>query len=632
VGWLETRRIPVLFAVATLLPIAALCWLGLYTLDQDRDLESKRRRDRLEVAAGRVALEIEQDLQRIEASLADGHGIRFLSDRIDTPDDEALLFSPEVFVAGRSLSSDLLAAARQEYQNPAAAVESYRRIARTGEPADQGEALVALGGLFRRDRRFGEALRSYDALKALGTAPVAEGQPAELVARQGRARVFLESGDTAKLREEAIALGNALHRGGWLIDRASFEFYQHEMVDAWGGPSADPHAVQRASAVAELWRQWRDGGLVARGRHFVGIGSASTLAIWANAPAAPVVAVLTPEQLRTRWRHVWEEPGLTAALSRTDGESLFGAVSDGVTLSAGETRLPFILAVAARDDGPASDDILRRRIVIGGIVLAAALMVAASYGLYRITARELLLARQQSDFVAAVSHEFRTPLTSMRHLLDLLATRGVRDEDRKAEYYRLLSGETDRLQRMVETLLSFGRIDAAAHVWKLEPLDVGEMVDEVVREFRREIGERPLAIDVDAGLPSIRGDRDALERAIWNLLENAAKYSPGEAPIRLFARHEGTAVVIGVEDYGIGIPGSEQQRVFQKFVRGEEAKRAGIRGVGVGLALVKRIAEAHGGRVQLTSEVGAGSTFTLVLPAVNSQLPMSNSQSTVAAG
>ena len=123
------------------------------------------------------------------------------------------------------------------------------------------------------------------------------------------------------------------------------------------------------------------------------------------------------------------------------------------------------------------------------------------------------------------------------------------------------------------------------------------------------------SVGIDAELPAIRGDREALSRALWNLLENAAKYSPCESPIRLFAQRTGSTVVLGVQDHGIGIPVAEQQRVFQKFVRGDEAKRAGIRGVGVGLALVKRVAEAHGGTVGLTSAVGAGSTFTLVLPA-----------------
>jgi two-component system phosphate regulon sensor histidine kinase PhoR len=259
-------------------------------------------------------------------------------------------------------------------------------------------------------------------------------------------------------------------------------------------------------------------------------------------------------------------------------------------------------------------DLFRRRVVIGSIALACLLMVAASYGLYLVTTRELLLARQQSDFVAAVSHEFRTPLTSMRHLLDLLMRRAVTDEGRKDHYYGLLAGETDRLQRMVETLLSFGRIDAGAHVWTLEPLEVRSLFAEVADAFRSAFGDRPLVTQLDAELPTIRGDRHALIRAIWNLLENAAKYSPGQSEVRLFARRSGTSVVIGVEDHGIGIPVSEQQRVFQKFVRGSEAKRAGIRGVGVGLTLVQRIAEAHGGSVRLTSEAGSGSTFMLILP------------------
>ena len=612
-GWLETRKISVLFAVATLLPIAALCWLGLRTLDQDRDLERQRRRERLEVAAGRVALDIEQDLQQIEAKLAAGGGIRFLPTRIVAPDDEPLLFLPEVPLVGPAQQGRLEAIRQQEHRDPAAAIASYRRIAGAPSDPDRGEALVALGGLLRQQRRFDEALRAYADLETLGALPVAGGQPAALVARQGRAKTFLESGDHERLRDEAVGFARALGAGGWLIDRASFGLYQLEMIEPWGGPPADAQAVHRADGVAALWRLWRGGELGPRGRRFVGDAASSTLAVWAAGPDGPVAEMFTAEQLRTRWRPIWEDRGLTVAISRTDGQPVFGTVTGGVELSAADTRLPFVLALSG-GTSPASDDLVRRRLLIAGVVLACALMIAASYGLYRITTRELLLARQQTDFVAAVSHEFRTPLTSMRHLLDLLIDRGVTDEKRKAEYYGLLAGETDRLQRMVETLLSFGRIDAAAHVWKLEPLRVGELVDSVVDAFGREAGARSLVMDLDADLPAIRGDREALERALWNLLENAVKYSPGEKPIRLFARREGATVVIGVQDHGIGIPVSEQQRVFQKFVRGDEARRAGIRGVGVGLALVKRIAEAHGGSVRLTSEVGAGSTFTLVLP------------------
>jgi signal transduction histidine kinase len=345
-----------------------------------------------------------------------------------------------------------------------------------------------------------------------------------------------------------------------------------------------------------------------------------------------VLAVLTADELHRRWRRLWEERGLRVTVAQADGQLVLGTIADGVELSSAKTGLPFVLRIADGSAVPASSDTVRRGFVIAGIGLACALMMAASYGLYRITMRELLLARQQSDFVAAVSHEFRTPLTSMRHLLDLLVSRGVTDENRRAEYYGLLAGETDRLQRMVETLLSFGRIDATAHVWTRERLDIGAVVDSVADMFAREHGSRKLVKDVAAGLPAVLGDREALERALWNLLENAAKYSTDGSPIRVFAHREDAAVVIGVEDHGMGIPLSERHRVFQKFVRGQEAKRAGIRGVGVGLALVKRIVEAHGGRVGLASEVGTGSTFTLVLPALNAQLPIPNSQPTEAPG
>ena len=120
--------------------------------------------------------------------------------------------------------------------------------------------------------------------------------------------------------------------------------------------------------------------------------------------------------------------------------------------------------------------------------------------------------------------------------------------------------------------------------------------------------------DVYDGLPPIRADWEALSRALWNLLENAGKYSPAETPIHVFARRAGDAVEIGVADRGSGISKAEQARVFQKFVRGSAAQRGGVRGVGIGLALVKRIMEAHGGSVTVDSEPGRGSTFTMLLP------------------
>jgi signal transduction histidine kinase len=208
----------------------------------------------------------------------------------------------------------------------------------------------------------------------------------------------------------------------------------------------------------------------------------------------------------------------------------------------------------------------------------------------------------------------------MRHLTELLASRVVTSEKRKAHYYALLAHETERLHRMVESLLSFGRMDVDAYSWQLEPAEVDRLVRGIVDEFRHEsLAEgRQVCCDVEEGLPAIRADREALSRALWNLLENAGKYSDAGTPIHVFAKRRGDTVLLGVRDEGMGIPRAEQRRIFQKFVRGSTATGSGVRGVGLGLALVTRIVEAHGGSVLLDSEPGRGSTFTLVLPCLES--------------
>ena len=519
----------------------------------------------------------------------------------------------------QSSPAEVAAIEVEEFQrrNLTHAETAYRRLSASGQVDVRAAALVGLGRVLRAQHQFDDARRAYDDLARLGPVIVAS-QPADLVARQGRARTFESAGDSAALHREVDELARVLYAGRWPIDRSTFELYR-DFVVQWGGPPPPAVDVARSEAAGDLWRMWRRGDLGVRGRRLVQQGAARMLALWASSQSQATLRLVADTEMLAAWGPLWRAQGLEVALSSIEGQPIVGErVAGGITLAPSDTRLPFMVTASLAVGSDSAD--ARRRLFLIGLVAAVLLTLGASYALYRTTTREIALARQQADFVSSVSHEFRTPLTSMRHLTELLASNSITSEERKRHYYELLAHETERLHRMVDSLLSFGRMSAGAYAWQLESAEIGELVSAVVDEFRRDAAaeHHTVTSEVDADLPGIRADRDALSRALWNLLENAAKYSEPSTPIRVFARRQGDTVLVGVQDAGAGIPASEHQRIFQKFVRGDDATRAGVRGVGIGLALVTRIAEAHGGSVRLESEPGRGSTFTLVLPCLES--------------
>jgi len=228
----------------------------------------------------------------------------------------------------------------------------------------------------------------------------------------------------------------------------------------------------------------------------------------------------------------------------------------------------------------------------------------------RAIRREAEVARLQSDFVAAVSHEFRSPLTTVRQLSEMLEMGQVPSDDRRQKYYRVLAGEARRLQRLVETLLNFGKMEAGAQQYHFEKLDVRELVSRAVREAAAPEDETSGRVRITGPESGIHlfGDADALALALRNLVDNAA----GEK-VEVRWKNDQGRVSISVVDRGPGIPREEHQAIFQKFVRGRSAIQASVKGTGVGLTMVRHILAAHGGEIQLESEPGCGSTFTVVL-------------------
>jgi two-component system phosphate regulon sensor histidine kinase PhoR len=197
----------------------------------------------------------------------------------------------------------------------------------------------------------------------------------------------------------------------------------------------------------------------------------------------------------------------------------------------------------------------------------------------------------------------------------MLARDRFGSDELRRKSYDVLVRETERLRRLVEGLLDFGRFEAGAAAYRFEVLDANAFLCGIVNEFQERVAALGYAIELHApgGELPIRADREALARAIWNLLDNAVKYSPECRTVWVDVEHQAKCISIAVRDQGLGIPAHEQQEIFDKFVRGADSKALRIKGTGIGLAMVRHIVQAHGGEIRLASAPGQGSRFTMIL-------------------
>jgi signal transduction histidine kinase len=200
----------------------------------------------------------------------------------------------------------------------------------------------------------------------------------------------------------------------------------------------------------------------------------------------------------------------------------------------------------------------------------------------------------------------------------LLAHGRVPSEERRHLYYRTLLRESARLERLVEGLLNFGRMEAGARQYHFEELDTSKLIHKVVAEFGPQLEAQGRHIEL-SGTPAplkIDGDPEAISVALRNLVDNAIKYSPGRPTVWIEWGKSSHYVAIRVRDQGPGIPESERRKIFRRFVRGSAAEATNAKGSGVGLAMVRHIVAAHGGEITISSETGRGSVFTMLLPEV----------------
>jgi signal transduction histidine kinase len=589
----SNRRVVWWFLALVLAPSLLLVALGWRLFDQDRVNAMQQLQDRRSRTADLVVAAVERAIVATEQALRDDNGrarlaahddamtIVFEGDRLSLSPGGRLAYSPRPW-PGLNLSD---------------ARGQARTLLRSIRSATGAAKLELLSNFSRLD------------------AVAVENVPAELFARVARFDVLQELDRRSELEREAAEVRSDLKSGRWSISRVVYDANLRAAEELLPDDAPSPTNAEMFAMAVDTWWRSPSGRALPAGRSANDAGVTTT---WTSDDDRTVLLIALPAFIEREWMSE------ARALAGRDGTEVTlkpaqyrGNRQDAEDRPASTTGLPWTVVLSHADG---AGEVARlngaRSMWLAGLATLALVLTAGGYLVTRAVAGELAVARLQADFVAAVSHEFRTPLTSMRQLTEILVDKRVPEEDRRHSYYLALARQTERLHRLVESLLDLGRLEAGRTPYRLEPLDACALVRAVVEDFQRE----PLATDVridlqiNAVLSQVAGDRDALTNALWNLLDNAVKYSPGSNTVSVWLERTGDQLKIHVRDQGIGIPVEEHRAIFVKFVRGARATAEGFKGTGIGLSIVSHIMKAHGGDVQVESAPGNGSTFTLSLP------------------
>jgi two-component system phosphate regulon sensor histidine kinase PhoR len=259
-----------------------------------------------------------------------------------------------------------------------------------------------------------------------------------------------------------------------------------------------------------------------------------------------------------------------------------------------------------------------RDVVIGVLIIGMAATVATGVVVTSILLRrEAELARLQSEFVSRVSHDLRTPLTSIKMFVETLQLgRAAHNPTALRECLDALGTETERLLVMVDRLLDWARIESARHVYVERRSSVASLVEAALASFEslRVHGDVTLTRAVPDGLPDVNVDPEIVTQALVNVLQNAYHYTPAQKRIGVAVRTRDAMVEIAVADNGPGVAPSERNKIFERFYRGAAAKMLQVRGTGLGLAMVRAVIKAHGGSIRVEGNEPTGSIFTIALP------------------
>jgi signal transduction histidine kinase len=258
----------------------------------------------------------------------------------------------------------------------------------------------------------------------------------------------------------------------------------------------------------------------------------------------------------------------------------------------------------------------RRGIYFLAFILLAGILLFGLILTNRTIAHELELSKMKSDFVSTISHEFKSPLSSIRQLAEMLQSGRVPSEVRRQEYYDVLVEQSERLSLLIDNILDFAKLEEGRKKFDFQMINIGELLKDLVSVIQDQVRHKDFVIqlEIEKPLPVIHADKESITQVITNLIDNAIKYSGESKKVIISASEQNRYLVIKVKDFGIGIRKEEIDKIFERFYRGGDELTRTVKGSGLGLTLVKQIVEAHRGKISVESSSGKGSTFTVMIP------------------
>ncbi|MFZ0034457.1 MAG: HAMP domain-containing sensor histidine kinase [Sedimentisphaerales bacterium] len=362
--------------------------------------------------------------------------------------------------------------------------------------------------------------------------------------------------------------------------------------------------------------------------HKLGAGS-DLLGLYHNTPGRIFLFLCTPEQVRADFAVIEDKLtklGLSYRITDSAGAYVAGLEKTEekpfITSAMGNYLSGWQISLYA-DQTSTFQKAASRRIALytwTAILVIVMILLAGGFAAQAVR-KQIRLNKMKNDFLATVSHELKTPLASIRLLVDTLLEGNYKDQHQAVEYFQLVSKENERLTRLVDNFLTFSRMERNKQTFAMaeaNPADIARAAAEVVKT-KFNTGRCDLQVQIDNNLPDILADRDIMVTAIVNLLDNAYKYSYDDKKIELKVFSENSLVCFSVKDNGIGMTRRQMKKIFDRFYQADTSLSRRVEGTGLGLSIVKFIVDAHKGTISVDSRPGEGSTFAVRIPVWSKQ-------------